>query len=220
MFALIPLGIIEFSLHELGHAFTVKYFGREVHYIGIGWGFSGPLAFTDTSDMWLAPRKPRMIVNLAGIVVDLTVAGIASLLIVLISNHYIQAVLWLFALYTYVGSFRMLSPMQDMDGYYLLVDYVEKNHLRHASVNWLIKKFPACLRNPRLFREYRPELIYWISCIVYLVAVTILTLVLQSFIFKILNVTSSNHYVSLILPFIVVLFTSLSIVAEVKSQAE
>ena len=218
--ALVPLSIVEFALHELGHAFTVKYFGREVHYMGVGWTFSGPLAFTDTSDMWLAPRKPRMIVNLAGIVVDLTVAGIASLLIFLIPNHYIQAVLWLFALYTYIGSFRMLSPLQDMDGYYLLVDYVEKNHLRHASVSWLIKKFPRCLREPRLFREYRAELIYWISCIIYLAAVTILTLVLQSFIFKILNVSSPNHYVSLILPFIVVVFTSLSIIAEVKSQAE
>jgi hypothetical protein len=106
-----------------------------------------------------------------------------------------------------------------MDGYYLLVDYVEKNHLRHASVTWLMRKFPKCIRQPSLFREYRAEVIYWIACLMYLAAVTILTLVLQSFVFKIMNISAPNPYVSLILPFIVVLFTSLSIVAEVKSTA-
>ncbi len=44
-----------------------KYYGHEVHYMGVGWYWLRPVAFTDTSDMWLSTKKPRVMVNLAGI---------------------------------------------------------------------------------------------------------------------------------------------------------
>lgn len=220
LLTLLPLGLIEVVLHELGHAYTVKYFGHEVHYMGIGWSWGAPIAFTDTSDMWLAVRRPRLFVNLAGIAVDLVVAGIAALLIYCVENPYIQGMLWLFALYTYIGAFRMLNPLQDMDGYYALMDWVEKSKLRQASVLWLVRQFPKALRKPRLFREARAEVTYWISCLVYLVLVTLLTLIVQIFVFTIVGIESFNPYIALALPFCVAILTSLSIVAEIRSQAE
>lgn len=217
--ALIPLSMVEVILHELGHAFAVKAFGREVHYIGVGWYWFGPIAFTDTSDIWLSTRKPRMIVNLAGIYVDILVAGLCALLILIIPNPYIQSVLWLFALYTYIGGFRMLSPLQEMDGYYVLMDWVEKNRLRQAAVIWLVKVFPKSLRHPHLFKEHWPEVSYWLACLVYLILVTILTLTVQTFVFAVLGI-HSNPYVSLVLPLFVVAFSSLSIIADIRNQAE
>jgi putative peptide zinc metalloprotease protein len=219
VFALIPLSMLEVILHELGHAFAVKAFGREVHYIGVGWYWFSPIAFTDTSDMWLSTRKPRMLVNFAGIYVDILVAGICALLMMFISNPYIQGTLWLFALYTYIGGFRMLSPLQEMDGYYILMDWVEKNRLRQAAVIWLVKSFPKSLRHPHLFREHWPEVSYWIACIIYLVLVTLLTLVVQTFVFKVFEI-HANPYISLLLPFLVVVISSLSIIADVRNQAE
>ena len=100
---LIPLGFAEVFLHELGHAFAVKAYGREVHFMGVGWYWVAPIAFTDTSDMWLASRRSRIIVNLAGAYVDVLVAGIASIAMFYIDNPYIQGMLWLFALYTYIS---------------------------------------------------------------------------------------------------------------------
>ena len=220
LLTLIPLSLGELILHEFGHAFAVKAFGREVHYIGIGWLITGPVAFTDTSDMWLAERRPRMLVNLVGVFVDVVVAGSAALCIFIFSNHYIQGMLWLFALYTYIGGFRMLSPLQEMDGYYVLMDWVEKNRLRQAAVLWLVKKFPKSLRHPSLFRENKPEIIYWIACLIYLAFVTALTLIVQKFIFTVLGFKPSNPYLSLILPFLVVLASSLGIIADIRSQAE
>lgn len=217
--ALIPFSLLEVILHELGHAFAVKAFGREVHYIGIGWYWLSPIAFTDTSDMWLSTRKPRMLVNLAGVYVDILVASVAALLILVITNPYVQSMLWLFALYTYIGGFRMLSPLQEMDGYYILMDWVEKPRLRQAAVVWLVKTFPKLLRHEGTIREYKPEVIYWVACILYLILVSALTLIVLAFVFAIIGM-ESNPYVSLVAPFLVVAFSCLSIIADIRNQAE
>lgn len=217
--ALIPLGLIEVMMHELGHAFAVKAFGREVHYIGIGWYWFGPIAFTDTSDMWLSPRKPRMLVNIVGVYVDVLVASISALLILLIPNAYVQGLCWLFALYTYIGAFRMLSPLQEMDGYYVLMDWVEKPKLRQSAVIWLVKILPKSLRHPRLLLKHKAEIIYWIACIIYLVLISILTLTILSFVFTLIGI-HSNPYLSLLIPFLVVAFSCLSIIADIRSQVE
>jgi putative peptide zinc metalloprotease protein len=216
---LIPLSLVEVILHELGHAFAVKAYGREVHYIGVGWYWLGPIAFTDTSDMWLSARKPRMLVNLAGVYVDVLSAGISALVILLISNPYLQGMLWLFALYTYIGGFRMLSPLQEMDGYYILMDWVEKPRLRQAAVIWLVKVFPKLFRQPVPLGKYKPEITYWVACLLYLVCVSALTLTVLAFVFAIIGM-QSNPYLSLAVPFIVVGFSCLSIIADIRNQAE
>jgi len=216
---LIPLSVVEVTLHELGHAFAVKAFGREVHYMGVGWYWFGPIAFTDTSDMWLSTRKPRMLVNLAGVYVDILAASISGLLILVVSNPYLQGMLWLFALYTYIGSFRMLSPLQEMDGYYVLMDWVDKPHLRQSAVIWLVKILPKLIRHPALCRRYRPEITYWIVCIVYLILMSVLTLTVLAFVFAIIGL-KSNPYLSLVVPFLVIGISSLSIIADIRNQTE
>lgn len=213
---LIPLSMFEVGLHELGHAFSVKAFGREVHYMGIGWYYFAPVAFTDTSDMWLAPRNQRMIVNMAGVYIDMIVAGFASLLMLFIPNLYIQSILWLFALYTYINAFRMLSPMQELDGYYFLSDWVERPHLRKSAVLWLSKLFSKTSKIS--ISKHKPELYYWIASVVYLILVTIITLLLQTFVLAVVGIKVSNPYLALLLPFIVLIISSLSIIAEIRQQ--
>lgn len=217
---LVPATVIQTLLHEFGHAFATKAFGYEVHYMGVGWYWFGPIAFTDTSDMWLSTRGPRTVVNLAGICMDILVAGFCAMLIFLIPNAYVQGFLWIFALFTYINAFRMMSPLQELDGYYLLMDLVERPHLRQNAVIWLVKGLPKALRKPSLFKKNLPEVFYWIACIIFLILVSLLTLMLQTFIFKILNLHASNPLVSLAMPFFVVLISSLTIIADIRSQAE
>ncbi len=219
LLGLIPLSLIAVLLHELGHAYAVKAFNREVHYIGVGWRGLKPMAFTDTSDMWLATRKPRVLVNLAGVYVDVLIAGICALILTFISNPYAQAMLWLFALYTYIGAIRMLSPLQETDGYYVLMDWVEKTHLREAAVIWLVKIFPKSIRHPSLFRKYLPEIYYWLACIIFLIVITCLTYTLQLFVLEAFEIRT-NSYFSLILPFAVMIFSSFRILIEIHNQSE
>lgn len=216
---LIPLSMVEAILHELGHALAVKAFGREVHYMGVGWYWFGPIAFTDTSDIWLSERKARILVNLAGVYVDILVAGIVALFIFFIENPYVQSMLWLFALYTYIGGIRMLSPLQEMDGYYVLSDWLEKNGLRRAAVLWLVRDFPQALRHPSLFRKHWREVSYWLMCLLYLVVVTILTYLLQTFVLTIFDI-KPHTYFSFILPFLVLVVSSFTVIADIRQQAE
>ncbi len=218
---LIPFTLLSVALHELGHALTMKSFGHEVHYMGVGWYWFSPVAFTDTTDMWLNPRGPRIAVNIAGICTDILVAGISSLLIFAVSNFYLKGFFWVFAVYTYINAFRMMSPLQELDGYYILMDVLDRNHLRQSSVLWLVKKFPKIFRKRSgVFRNYFPEVMYWVACLVYLTLVCIFTLFVQDFIFKILGIAPAHHWISLLIPFLVVIFSSLGIIADIRNQSD
>lgn len=213
---LIPAMLMTAAIHELGHALTTKAFGYEVHYMGIGWYWIGPVAFTDTSDMWLSTRGPRMAVNLAGIYTDVITAGIAALLIFLFSNPYFQAFLWLFALLTYVHAFRMLNPLQELDGYYALMDYLERPTLRQQAILWLVHKAPTCWRQPRGLKHDKAELIYWAACIFFLIVISVMTFFLQAFIFKILGFQPAHFLLTLSLPILVALVSSLGMIADIR----
>lgn len=218
LFLIVPFTLFSVILHELGHALATKSYGFDVHYMGVGWYWFGPVAFTDTSDMWLGARWPRIFVNLAGIFADFITAGVSALLIFLIPNTYIQCFLWVFALYTYLSSFRMLSPLQDLDGYYVLMDLFEKPRLRKSAVLWLINDFPKAFKHPSLFLKDKASLWYWIACIIFILIASTITLVVQGFIFKIIGLHSPNPFVSLALPFLVIIIFCLGIFAEIRQQ--
>jgi putative peptide zinc metalloprotease protein len=215
---LVPATLLSTALHELGHAFATKSYGHEVHYMGVGWFWLGPVAFTDTSDMWLSTRGPRIMVNLAGVYSDCLVAGICGLLILFFTNPYIQGFLWIFCLYTYVNAFRMLSPLQELDGYYVLMDMVDKPHLRQSAVIWLVRGLPKALRHPSLFKNNKPEIIYWLACIVFLVLVSIMTLMIQDFVLKIFGLHASNRLLSLSLPFLVAIISGLGLIGDIRKS--
>jgi len=216
----VPAMLISVALHELGHAFATKSFGQEVHYMGVGWFWVGPVAFTDTSDMWLKTRGPRTVVNLAGVFMDVVVSGICGILILMIANPYIQAFLWIFALYTYINAFRMLSPLQELDGYYVLMDLLDKPQLRHAAVLWLLKDLPTVFRKPGVFKNHKPEVIYWIACIIFLVFITIITLLIQVLVLKIFGWQPHNRYLMLSLPLLVALISGIGIIDDIRNQAD
>lgn len=217
---LIPFTIVSIVLHELGHALATKSFGYEVHYMGVGWYWLGPIAFTDTSDMWLATTGPRVFVNLAGIYSDILVGGIAAIGIFIFPGILVHAFLWLFALFTYVSAFRMLNPLQELDGYFVLMDLFDRPKLRQSSVVWLMKGLPNAIRDPKLFRQNIPEVLYWMACLLFIVILSVMIFMLQSFIFSILSFKPGNPIVSLALPIIVAIISCVGIVADLRSQSE
>lgn len=217
---LFPCMLLAAALHELGHAMVMKSFGYEVHFMGIGWYWLGPIAFTDTSEMWFSPRWPRIAVNLGGVCTDLLTAGIMSLLIFVVPNPYVQAFLWLFAIYIYFGAFKMLSPLQEFDGYYILMDILERTRLRQKSVIWLAKDLPKNLHDKNIFRNHIPEIVYWVACFIFLILVSLLTFLVQSFVFKILGYQPRNVFIILVIPISVSLFWSLSLVGELLQVSD
>lgn len=107
--------------HDAGHAFTTHFFGRTVLGIGIGWNWFSPVLYVDTSDMWPLPPPKRIAVHMAGMVVNLWLAGMASL-VGLASHH---DILLLFSLLSYLIVIINLIPVFNSDGQYALADLCE-----------------------------------------------------------------------------------------------
>ncbi len=178
LLVLIPGQLLATLAHEAGHAFTTKAFGREVLGAGVGWYWFGPMAFVDTSDMWLAERWPRIAVSLAGPYANVVLAGIAALAAALVSSDLAAAALWQFALVSYAALLLDLNPLLEFDGYYVLMDLLERPNLRQRALAWLRWQLAAAIQQPRALRGHYVELLYAVASLAYIGVAAVLTAVL------------------------------------------
>jgi putative peptide zinc metalloprotease protein len=174
----IPATLVALLVHEAGHAFTTKHFGREVPRVGIGWYWFGPVAYVDTSDMWLEGRWPRIAVSLAGPYTNLVIGSFASIAAWFVPNAVFSAVLWEFALLSYLGVLLNLNPLMEFDGYYVLIDLLEMPNLRPRALAWLGQDLIPALRTPGGLKGHRLELLYGLASVLYVALMGVLTVVL------------------------------------------
>jgi putative peptide zinc metalloprotease protein len=154
--------------HEAGHALAVKHFGRDVDRMGIGWYWFGPIAFIDTSDMWLSGRRERIWVSLAGPWGDLVIGGLAGIAALLLSSPEVAAVSWQFALACYIAVVINLNPLLELDGYYVLSDWLDRPNLRSQALAWIGRAFPGFLRRPAEMKAHKVELAYGTLAVLYI----------------------------------------------------
>jgi putative peptide zinc metalloprotease protein len=166
---LVPALVFSIIVHEAGHAFTTKAFGRQVLRVGLGWYWFTPIAFVDTSDMWLAERWPRIAVSLAGPYAQVVLAGLASLGAWLASTPVVTAGLWEFALVSYLWVLIALNPLLEYDGYYILMDLLERPNLRSRALPWLWRELPRAVRTPDGLKGHGVDLLYGFGSLAYVV---------------------------------------------------
>jgi putative peptide zinc metalloprotease protein len=164
---MIPAMLLATALHEMGHAFTTVRSGRHVNGVGVGWFWFGPVAFVDTSDMWLGEKWERIAVTAAGPATNLFLAGAASLLVFVVSSTAAAAALWQFAWLNYLIFAFNLNPLIELDGYYLLMDWLERPNFRSKTLAWIGQELPKALRVPGALRAHRTELIYGGASVLY-----------------------------------------------------
>ncbi|HEY9829674.1 MAG TPA: site-2 protease family protein [Stenomitos sp.] len=132
-FALLMMGVV--SLHELGHAFTLKHYGGIVPEIGLLFMCFIPGCYTNTTDSYcLVKRRQRLLVVAAGVLVQLMIWAVA-LWMWNLSNpdtwlHTTSYLLMVAALFTMALN---LNPLSKFDGYYLAVALSGINNLRSRS---------------------------------------------------------------------------------------
>lgn len=174
--------------HELGHGFTCKYFGGQVHEIGAMLIYFEPAFYCNVNDAWTFPElKARLWVTAAGSWIQLVIASIAAVVWwaaapgTLLSAIALAAVL--------IGGvttiFVNLNPLIPLDGYYALSDYLEVPNLRQRSsayLTWFLKtrifrlelpQPPADLREERIFLIYGGLAASYILIILTLFAATV-----------------------------------------------
>jgi putative peptide zinc metalloprotease protein len=148
-------GFAIIAVHELGHGFTCKYFGGQVHEIGAMLLYFEPAFFCNVNDAWTFPElRARLWVTAAGSWIQMVLAGLAAIVWwaanpgTMISEIAQAAVI--------IGGVTTVlmngNPLLPLDGYYALSDYLEVSNLRQrafAYLTWTIKT--------RLFRMELPE---------------------------------------------------------------
>ncbi|MGB3401682.1 MAG: M50 family metallopeptidase [Microcoleaceae cyanobacterium] len=136
---LLPFGLLAMfvvTIHELGHAFTLKNYGGIVPEFGLFIMMFIPAAYTDTTDSYcLVKRYQRLLVFGAGVIVQFIIAAIA-LLLWNWSNpsswlHTASYLLMTAALFTVALNLNPLASR--FDGYYIASAITGINNLRSRS---------------------------------------------------------------------------------------
>jgi putative peptide zinc metalloprotease protein len=173
-------------IHELGHGFTCKYFGGEVHEMGAMLIYFQPAFYCNVNDAWTFPdKKARLWVTAAGSWIQMAVSGIAAVIWVTAQPG---TVIWQAALSAVLfgGAVTVLAnmnPLIPLDGYYALCDAMEMPNLRKRAfryVGWLFRRRVLRLEVPEPEvdeRERRTLATYGLLAIAY--STTILAVVLS-----------------------------------------
>jgi len=171
---LIIAEIFSIFSHESAHALTVKRYKRQVRRGGMGLYFGTPTFFMDTTDIWMEPRGPRLAVTWAGPYSGFFLGGLASLLLLVSRSSVWSGLLYQFATFCYLISFTNLNPLLKLDGYYLLMDWLEMPMLRERSMDFVQGKLWVNLHTrqkftheERIFAVFGVLAIIWTAIAIY-----------------------------------------------------
>ena len=167
-------------LHEFGHAITATHYGVRVGHMGVALLVMLPLPYTDTSESWkLSNNKQRLHIAAAGILTELSLAGIATLAWSLCPDGAVKSALFFLATTSWLLTLAVnASPFMRFDGYFILSDLLDFPNL-HERAGTLAKTW---LRRTLLgvndawaedFTAKKRRLLILFSCITWLYRVTI-----------------------------------------------
>jgi putative peptide zinc metalloprotease protein len=122
-------------LHELGHAMMCKRYGGEVRELGFMLLALSPCLYCDVTDAWRLPsRRQRIAVSAAGMMVELLLAALATIVWWHSQPGVIQLVALDVMLVCTVGTLLVNgNPLLRYDGYYILSDLTETPNLWQRS---------------------------------------------------------------------------------------
>lgn len=123
------------AIHELAHGLTLTACGGMPHRMGIMLFYFSPAAFCDVTEAWLLPRKDRVAVAFAGIVIQTSIGAIALIANLLLGGEH--AFLTWYGASTYLVALSNLIPFLRLDGYVALVGFTNQSGLRQRSIQAL-----------------------------------------------------------------------------------
>jgi putative peptide zinc metalloprotease protein len=134
---LVILALATLAVHELGHGLAVKHAGRRVHRAGVRLYYGLPAAYVDTTDVWMAPPAMRLLTAFAGPWTGLVLGGALAIAAIAIPDGAIGAFLFTAAFVFLVDNIFNFNPLLELDGYYMLVDLLDKPLLRPRALGFV-----------------------------------------------------------------------------------
>lgn len=133
------------ALHELGHAYAATRFGCRVPTMGVAFMVLAPMLYTDVTDAWrLTSKRERLLIDAGGVLVELSVAGLATFAWALLPEGVLKSICFFVATTSWIMSLAInLSPLMRFDGYYILTDLLDIPNLQQrafALMRWRIRR--------------------------------------------------------------------------------
>jgi putative peptide zinc metalloprotease protein len=196
LFAATLFGVKVF--HELGHAYTAVRFGVRVPTMGIAVMMMAPMLYTDVTDAWrLTDRRQRLLIDAAGVIVELGLAVVATIMWVFMAEGAARNIMFLIATTSWTMSVLVnLNPLMRFDGYYILADLIRVDNLQPRAFvlgKWKLREW---LFQPRVPcpEALAPLMIWglvgyaWSIWIYRLILFTGIALVVYAYFFKLLGI--------------------------------
>lgn len=122
-------------LHELGHGYAARRHGCPVPSMGVAFLVLWPVLYTDTTHAYrLVSRRKRLEIAAGGIMVELSVAALATLAWALLPDGPLRTAAHAAATITWIGTLAInLNPFMRFDGYYLLADALDIPNLQDRA---------------------------------------------------------------------------------------
>ena len=167
------------TFHEFGHATTCRYFGGEVHEIGVCLICLTPCGYVDASDAYMMKHKRHKIYStLAGVFTEFVIASLCAHAWLYLSPGLLKNIAFNIMFVSSINTiFFNMNPLMRFDGYYVVSDWLEIPNLRTKSITYCsyrVQQFLFGIRNTfqeRLFdihTDNRVFIIYAISAFIYM----------------------------------------------------
>jgi putative peptide zinc metalloprotease protein len=153
---MILLFLITKAIHEFGHGITCKRFGGAVPEMGVMMLIMMPAPFVDATSSWsFGSRWHRFLVNAAGMMFELTIAGAAALIWLYEKQNNPGSLSAQLAYnIVFMASFTTVlfnaNPLLRFDGYYMLADFLEVPNMYDRATKhtqWLVQRFAYGMEN-------------------------------------------------------------------------
>jgi putative peptide zinc metalloprotease protein len=130
----ISLALVK-TLHELGHGYTAARLGARVPSMGVAFLVMTPVLYTDSTDAWrLEHRRERVMIDAAGMAVEIIIAVFATLAWVFLPDGVLRHAAFALATTGWILSLVVnLNPLMRFDGYYLFSDMVGVPNLQERA---------------------------------------------------------------------------------------
>ncbi len=147
--------------HEFGHAYAATRYGGRVTTMGVAFLVMFPVLFTDTTDAWrLCDRRKRLVIDAAGVAVELMIAAFATLAWAFLPDGPWRSAAFFAATTSWAMSLAVnLNPLMRFDGYHFLADLTGVQNLQARSFalgRWALREALFGLGEPAPEAMARP----------------------------------------------------------------
>jgi CRP-like cAMP-binding protein/Zn-dependent protease len=146
LFLLVLLNYASITVHETAHALTCKHYGAHVNGAGVMLFYGLPAYFVDTTDVWTKPAYARIATSWAGPYSGVILAGLGAIAVQAMPASAVAPILHRLSFLWILTLLFNLIPLLELDGYFMLVDWLEIPMLRARALAFFRKELWQRLR--------------------------------------------------------------------------